>query len=453
MFLRKIAEKIASSDVGMRTFNFEPIFVAPFIFSFLVWGIWVYDTKAVLATSYALIILAPIWLPLYLLVIFWVFWIDYIRFKYWLKHEMVLLEIQLPPEVEKSPLAMELFLSSLWNAGGETTFIQRIWKGQFRPIWTFEIASREGRVGFYIHLRKAFRNIVEARLYGQFPEIKIVEAEDYINDIPPDLKGYELWGTEYKKSEPQALPLKTYTHYEMDKDPDTPETTVDPISNILELFSTIGQGEYMWLQIVTKARKKDEWNGFYLSADHYQDPAKEKIQEITKEAVERAKELISNEEEKEKVGTRGKMLLSESEKEKIEALEQSLTKLIFECGIRTTYVARKENYNFINISQFIRFFDSYRYPGYNALGVTRGMQVFDYPWQDFRNIRRNILQKNLLMQSRNRSYFYTPYEQEPVFMTTEELATIWHFPSSSVKTPSLSRVGSRRSEPPSNLPR
>jgi hypothetical protein len=34
---------------------------------------------------------------------------------------------------------MELVLVGLWNNGSETTFLQRIWKGQFRVVSTLEL--------------------------------------------------------------------------------------------------------------------------------------------------------------------------------------------------------------------------------------------------------------------------------------------------------------------------
>ena len=80
------------------------------------------------------------------------------------------------------------------------------------------------------------------------------------------------------------------------------------------------------------------------------------------------------------------------------------------------------------------------------------MSYFDYPWQDWGFIRRSIEKRNLFNNYRHRAYFFVPLDQAPVFMTTEEIATLWHLPSSVVKTPSLDRVPSRRAEAPPNLP-
>ncbi len=243
----------------------EPVIVAAIIVLVLIFLALEWDRNAISGVLVGVTLLSPLWLPVFLFVGFWKIWMHYIRFQFWFKQENVLLEIQLPAEVEKSPLAMELFLTALWNSGNETTFIKRIWEGSFRPIWSLEIASNEGRIGYYIRAGTSWKNIIESRLYGQFPEAKVTEVDDYTNLVPFNLEEYDLWGAEFKKMSPllpDAVPIKTYIDYKLDKDPDE-ELKIDPMTNILELLGSVGPGEQYWMQIIIKARKKDEWYGFY----------------------------------------------------------------------------------------------------------------------------------------------------------------------------------------------
>jgi hypothetical protein len=64
--------------------------------------------------------------------------------------------------------------------------------------------------------------------------------------------------------------------------------------------------------------------------------------------------------------------------------------------------------------------------------------------------------KNIFHAYKLRSFFEWPYKfykDKPFVLTTEELATIFHFPSSMVtQTPTLERIGSKKSEAPANLP-
>ncbi len=412
------------------------------------------DPAAVLVVFTAIVALSPVWLPFMLAVIFWKIWIHYLRYAFWFKTPMTLLHIELPAEVSKSPLAMELFLIGLWNNGGETTFLQRIWKGQYRAITTLELVSNEGRIGFYIHLRKTWKEAAEARLYGQFPEAKITEVKDYVDEVPYNSNDYDLWGTEYAKSGDyaEALPIRTYTDYLMDKDTDTPEVTVDPLTNIFELLSTIKPDEYLWIQIVMKARKKDEWYGFY-TGDHWKKDAEAQIKKITENAITRAQSFIKDEAGQARAAERGPGQMNKGERDRVEAIERSLNKQVFDCGFRAMYIVKKTaTFDLTRINNLVQLWTPFRGENSNRLGVTRGKAIFDYPWQDWAGIRATMISKKLFFWYKHRAYFYVPYDQKEVCMTTEEIATLWHFPNSDVKTPALQRVPSRRAPAPSNLP-
>lgn len=447
------------SNWSLRGYHIEALIVAPLIVLVLIVVSAIYDPQALQAAATAVTVLSPLWIPLFLFGSLWVQWMKFIRTRFWFSLDNVLLEITLPPEVEKSPLAMEVVLTSLWNSVGESTFIHRIIKGSYRPVWSLEIASNEGRVSFYIHMRRAWKNIIESRLYGQFPEAKITEVEDYASKIPFNREEYDFWGIEYDKAKPGAVPIKTYYDYELNKDPDTPEKIIDPITHILELFSSIGKDEYMWLQFILKARKKDEWYGFYTKSDKFKEGGKKVMQEMIEVAAKRSQKLLKSMNIADPEGialkqaaSRGGALLTEQERAKVEAIEKSMGKLIFEVGIRSMYIAKKERFNPINNGGLVRLFDTYRSPDLNQINLTRGLSIFDYPWQDIRNFRKEKIKRLLLSHYRNRAYFYVPYDQVPNFFNIEEMASLWHFPSSAVQAPGLERVASKRAEAPAGLP-
>ncbi|MDB5225452.1 MAG: hypothetical protein JWL87_404 [Candidatus Adlerbacteria bacterium] len=440
------------SEKWLYEWKFEPLVVIPAAFIVFIIIVASVDPEAISATLAMAVALSPVWLPVFLAVFFWITWMHYIRYAFWFSRKTVLLEIQLPPEVQKSPLAMELFFNGIHNAGGEGTFLARIWEGKFRAIFSLEIASNEGQIKFYIHCPVGWKNVLEAKLYGQYPEARIIEVEDYAARIPFSNEEYGLWATEFNKTANHAVPIKSYIDYGLDKNQDKPETTVDPMTNMLEYMGQIGQGEYIWLQIIMKARKNEEWYGFYKGGNAWADLATKATKEITAGAIKRAQELVEDDAEKKKVGARGAMLLSPGERLKVEAIERGQTKNVYECGIRGMYLGKKDNYNGVNVGNLVTIFGAFKQVGYNSIMPGRGLDWFDFPWQDWRNIRQNRMRLAQFFRYRHRAYFYVPYDQVPVYMTTEELATIWHFPSSVVQTPALDRVPSRRSDAPLNLP-
>jgi hypothetical protein len=456
MLLHHAAEK---TEKWIGGWNIDTVAVMPFGMLVLLFVGLAVDPDAVVAAFAAFIATSPLWLPVFLFAIFWVTWIHYVRYKFWFKTDMTLLHIELPPEVSKSPAAIEIFLSGLWNTGGETTFINRFLEGKGRPIWSLEIASDEGRIGFYLHLRKIMRDVVEAKIYGQFPEARISEVEDYVTKVPFNLEEYDMWCGEYKKSakdsqgrQADAVPIKTYVDYELNMNADTPETKTDPLTNVLELLGTRGPGEHLWIQIIMRAHAPTEdYYGFQVKRDTFIEPGRQFIKDIVAGAIARAQELTKDPVEREKVGSRGATLLTQGERDFVNAIERQTGKLVFQCGIRCLYIGKREIYRGITGASTFRLFDSFRSGG-NELRGTRGMVGFDYPWEDFRQIRKNFLKKLFFFHYKYRAYFYVPYDQVPVHLTTEEVASLWHFPNSEVRTPALQRVPSRRSEAPANLP-
>lgn len=421
--------------------------------------VYVTDPDAFVAFLTMFAALSPIWLPIILLGYLWISWLHYIRHLTFFGIDNVLLEVQLPPQIEKSPMGIELFLQSIFHTGGETTFINRMWQGKFRNTWSLEIASLEGRIGFYIHCRRIWRNSVESRIYGQYPEAKIMEVEDYISKIPYNNEEWDMWCGEYgKKGNSLIAPIKTYEEFELHEELDEPKTRTDPMTNMLEVFAMMKQGEYVWMQIIMRAHAKEDWFGFFKFGDAMKNNAHKRINDIVAGAAKRAKgiaehDLKFDKEAAAQVSGRGMTMLTDEEKEEIELTEKNMNKFIFECGIRVVYVARKDKFRGINGAFLYRLFDSYKGPFAGISGVGgRGMMGFDYPWEDPLGFRRNRIKDLYYFHSKHRAYFFVPYDQVPYFFSTEELATIWHFPNTGVETPGLNRVAAKVSEAPHNLP-
>lgn len=433
-------------------YHIEESIVAPLAILLLVAYASVYDPATIGATLAMFVALSPLWLPFFLGNILFITWVHYAWYQNFFKKEFGLLEIQLPPEVVKSPAAMEVFLTSFWTSGGETTFLDRLWRGGFKNTWSLEIASNEGRIGFYIYGPKVWIPAMEARLYGQFPDAKVFQVDDYVPKVPFNLEEYDIWGCEYMKGEPHAQPFKTYIDFELDKNTDTPEIKVDPLTNLLELMNNVGKDQYLWYQVIIRAHNAGYWYGIPEKKDHYVEKGRAKIKELMAGAAKRSKEIRKSLEDTE-AGSSPSMALTDGEKKIVEGIEHSFTKSPFDVGVRIVYLARKEKYQGINGGYLFRIFQVLK-SNSNSLGGQggRGMIRFDYPWEDIGDWRKNTIKKLLHFHYKYRAYFYVPYDQFPSVMTTEEVATIWHFPTSAVQTPGLNRVPSKTSEAPTDLP-
>jgi len=147
----------------------------------------------------------------------------------------------------------------------------------------------------------------------------------------------------------------------------------------------------------------------------------------------------------------GLPLLTKIDEGKIAAIERSVSKLGFDCGIRGIYLAREGAFNPSHIKGLIGAFRQYNS---NELNGFRPNNVtgFDYAWQDFKDIRVNKKKRKIFDAYKRRSYFHIPYPRKPFVLNLEELATIYHFPGGVAETPTFGRISSRKAEPPPNLP-
>lgn len=397
-------------------------------------------------------VLSPIWFPIILIPIFWNVWVKYVRAAFNAKQKYVLLELRWPVEMLKSPVAMEVVLNALAATGGEGTVFDRYWEGKSRPDYSFEIASLGGKVHFYVRMRANMKNIVESAIYSQFPNVEMHEAVDYALPVFYDKEKMAMFLAEYKLTKDDPYPIKTYVDYGLDKDPKE-EFKVDPLTSVIEYLGSIKAGEEMWIQIMFrghKPEKKEKFEKrimFWTDAKNHKtgdwtDKAKDIIKKITDDATPKYKDKDGKE-------VRGMPNLTKGQTETIAAIERSVGKIAFDVGIRSCYLAMPKD-KFQGPGGLLGIFRPFQ-SSYNSF-APNFMTGFDYPWEDIRGVRVTHRTHWLLRAYKARGYFAEPFRRTPFILTTEELATLFHFPGAVLNTPTLERILSRKSEPPANLP-
>lgn len=397
------------------------------------------------------IFISPVVLVIMLISFAWPLWVRYVRAKNFLSIKYTVLEIKLPKDTFKSPAAMEVFLQSLHNTADGSAYAQ-YWKGETRPWYSLEIASIEGKVKFFIWTEDRRKGGVMSALYSQFPGVEIHESGDYSQSVHFDPKVTRIWGAEFKFTKKDPYPIKTYVDYGLDKDPKE-EFKVDPLLPMLEFLGSVGPNQQIWLQFLIRAHKNDQRDPkhWFKKTDLWQDEAKKLVNEIL---LRDAKSKVSGEINPD-TGYAKLPTISKGEQVIIEAIERSVSKLAFDVGIRTLYVAKKDSFNTpFGVGGIIgnfKHFNSENLNGFKPNGDVWHNRLGD-PWLDYKDIRRNRYGREALAMFKRRSYFYAPYEGKPLVLNTEELATIYHFPGSVAATPTLERLPSKKTEAPSNLP-
>ncbi|MFA6551946.1 MAG: hypothetical protein WCT19_00400 [Candidatus Paceibacterota bacterium] len=420
----------------------------------------VYTDSQIFTTSfYYLYKFAPIWLPFILFLIFFDIWLIYVRSEAIQKTGSILLEIKLPKEITKSPAAMEVFLTSLYQSGA-ANYYEVLVEGATRPWFSLELVSIEGQVHFYIWSRPKFKNLIEAQIYAQYPSVEIYEVPDYTSSVIHNPDKNFMWGTYFKLTKPDAYPIKTYVDYGMDKDPKE-EFKIDPMTSVLEYLGSMKKGEQVWIQILIMCHRK---NNFMNDAVFFEKPDwKEGIQKEIDKIKEEAKTEVGKGEYAMEVThlTKGQM-------ENISSLERSRGKFPFETMIRGFYIATdKEYFNSIGITGLIgsvRQYSSQEMNGFKLGWFTDhsdemksviGFLPFP-PFVRYMQKERWRLERQMLEAYKRRSFFFPPYKNYkmagPFILTTEELATIFHLPGQVASTPTIEKTMSKKGEAPPNLP-
>lgn len=385
---------------------------------------------------------AFVWMPLGLGFIFWQLWLNYIR-QYWIaSQEWILLEIKMPREISKSPAAMEVVLTALHQTS-DGNLIDKFIKGRVRSWFSLELVSTGGTLHFYIRAQKNFKNLIEAQIYSQYPQVEVHEVDDYVREIPydPTKADWELWAAELKFLKEDAYPIKTYVDYGLDKDPKE-EFKIDPMLPMIEMLGSLGPSEHAWVQwLVVATRDRFNKPGTWFGKQNWRKEAEKLVDKLTeKEKSKNDAGIIT-----------GEFKLTTWQRDIVKAVERGISKLAFDTGIRLVYTAPKDIFSkavVAGIGSSVKQYNSEHLNGFKPLRSTS----FDYPWQDPTGKRLTKLKRKMFRAYCDRGYFFAPYHLKPMVLNTEELATMYHFPGQVAETPTLDRIGSKRAEPPANLP-
>ena len=394
--------------------------------------------------------IAPLWATYILVYFAFKRFVQANKIAFLASQEYVLLELRMPRDTKKTPLAMEAILSNLHISSGEGTWYARIIQGKVRTWFTFEIVSLGGRIHFYVWTRATMRRGLEASFYAQYPDMEIVEAEDYSLIYDPTDHHNSMFGDEFIHTKDDAFPIKTYVDYGLDKAGAKPEEITDPLAQMLELMGSIGPKEQLWVQYTFRMSKGEKFHASHGPGYTWRDQGKDIIKGIREAAVKDAK-TVNHEEE----GAQYPTNLTPGQTDLVKAIERNTSKQGFDVGIRMIYTAPQDAYQGTMITfvlgTLFKPFSSETYNGFRP-AARFDASFNDYPWEDPGGHHKHHLEHQLVDYYRRRAFFHEPYIGEWVTMSTEELATLFHVPGANVESPGLARIQSSTTGAPANLP-
>jgi len=407
------------------------------------------------------------------LYLWWIAW----DFDYATKAKWVVLEVT-PLEEMLTPFkAMEDVFSSLWPIMDIGNF-REVWcDGELPngPYWfSWEIASTEGKIHYYLRFLRQHRVSVESALFGHYPNIEIKEAPDYVKLVPPTVPNdeWDMYGEDWELRKPDAYPIKTYEKFfePQGERISAEEKRIDPIIGLLESMSRLGPGEHYWVQFITVPvpdHDEPEWRaeGQKIINKIAQRPEKKKIS-FFDELFHVFRDIIAGPEkdgesyswpkmeEDEETGEM-RISLTPGEREVITEIENKLKKPAFRTSIRGVYVAKRDAWKSPHrtlMRSYMGHFSTDSMNSLNLSGKTRPKVHF------FMRKRRVFLRARVMFRNtiaRLPALFPDRMRGDlcPI-LSSEELATLYHFPIkvTGMVTPTLEKIESKKAGPPANLP-
>jgi len=386
----------------------------------------------------------------------WLFWRQEL-YQHSSEFKMIMLEIRMPREVLKSPQGMEHVLNSIAALRNVQSDPEEKYRdGEITRRYSLEMVSFGGEIHFYVRCYFKQRNLIEAAFFAYYPDLEIVEVEDYAEKLPKTMQelydaGKDLWGTEMVLAREAAYPIKTYAQFfEAGKEEEA--QLFDPISTFLEVLGKLHPEQFVGIQIILAPADREWYKAWEkLLID---------LKEASRRKVEGLEGVI-----KEIARTR-----TPGETDVLREVERNLSKPAFETLIRFIYISPKELY-----------YDSYPRRGvsgaFNQYGsadlnlfkqnyaVATRVRIWHKPYF-FPNKRAEYRKQRILYNYRIRktppetfmgklitSYpLNSAFTPEQSMLTTEAIATLFHPPTTRVLTaPHVVRVESHKAGPPAGL--
>lgn len=307
-----------------------------------------------------------------------------------------LIQVAVPRDNEIKIDAAEQLFSSLAVIGKPPS------RFQFKNAQhiSFEIVGLPGDIRFYIHVPKKLRDFVEKQVNSAYPDAEIT----VVTDPAAKQKQGSVLGTEYNifsedgkvafaslaTSEESFKPIKVYKDFPF-----------DPMSSITSILSKMSEGEGAVIQVLISP-----------AGDVFKKNGRAYLAETKKTEADPEKATY------------------ESDAKELESIENKISKPGFSTVVRVVVSSSTKEAAEAHLDNIVNAFEGFA--------------------------GQNHFEKNKL---RFKGSFVTDfiYRYFPIFgqtnvMSSEELATIFHFPNKAVETPGIYWVSSKRAPAPANLP-
>lgn len=358
-----------------------------------------------------------VWLPA-VFVLLYLAWRNYRRAEIISAQESVLLALEIPRTNDKSEFAAEQMFASLHGILRSKDELRRNFGLQ--EHLSFEIASVNGQIRFYVWVPKTLQSFVESQIYSQYPTVQIHTAdEDYVTH---ERQHSVVCTSEIDIIDSEFLPLKTFQNFE-----------VDPLAGITGTLAKLeSSGEELWVQVLVRPIP-DEW---HKAAENWVSSVRNgsafSLLAGSGISLSWLGSLLAAlwQPPSEQASSAGQKELSERDKTRITEAEKKANKLGFQTKIRLVYLGESQSNAKLRLQGLIGTFKQFNSTNLN--GFKAGKMSFDK--EDIARYRARL------------------FDDRGFILNIEEIASVWHLPHTNVETPNIVWATNKTAEPPSKLP-
>ena len=358
-----------------------------------------------------------VWLPA-VLILAYMTWRNYRRIDVIKSIQSVTLVLEIPRANDKSELAAEQLFASLHGILREGDELRKT--HGIQEHLSFEIASVDGRIRFYVWVPRTLQSFVEGQIYSQYPSVQIHEAdEDYVSH---ERKHSVVYTSEIVLSESEFLPIKTFQNFE-----------VDPLAGITGTLAKMeSTGEELWIQVLARPIP-DTWHkssyNWIKSIKNGNPMAILKGEGIGMSwfgslfaALWRPPEQTN--------GAVATKEISERDKTRLAEAEKKATKLGYQVKIRLVYLGDSTKNARLHMQAIVGTFKQFNSTNLNGFKIANA------------SFKKEDLMK----------YNARLFNDKGFILNIEELASVFHLPHTNVETPNIVWASNKTAEPPSSLP-
>ncbi|KKQ37001.1 MAG: hypothetical protein US55_C0045G0009 [Candidatus Levybacteria bacterium GW2011_GWC2_37_7] len=306
--------------------------------------------------------------------------------------ESVLLQIALPRDNEIKIDTAEQLFSSLSAIGKGGIF-------KSPPHLSFEIVGMPGDIRFYVHTPKKLQDLVEKQINGAYPdaEIKIVSVDSVKREGMIIGNEYNIFSREGKVAF-TSLRLKSENYKPIKVYKDLP---TDPLSSITSVLAKMTEGEGAAIQILIT-------------------PGDSNWKKHGRSYLAKTKKLESNPE----------TAKYSSDAKELEGIENKISKPGFKTTIRIIVSSASKESAEAHLGNIMSIYSQFE-----------AINSFKKNKHRFKGMFMNDF-----------IYRYLPMWGDSSILTSEELATLYHFPNKSVTTPNIFWMNAKRAPAPATIP-